>query len=642
MAYLEPNGTIEIFENISLDNSYNNSLWFDSISDQTNYFNSQSKRTYPRCYYTRKNRGFIRVKDKADTLYRYNYMRYKNASHTNKWIYCFILSVDYINENTTQINYEVDLIQTYMFDIVIRDSFVDRQHSLTDEIGDNLIEENLKIGDNYIVEGHDTLVDLTPDRILFVIAKQIEYTGGIYHVMAPAFSVINGVGTKTTIAATKIPTSQQEASTLSIGLGAYFANINDNDIVEIVTYNSKLDGLANISISQSNLFGGNFFSYPTTIVTNDSYRENINTSISMKSDFDGYVPKNKKLFSYPYKFFSVLGADKDTQDYKYELFMKENNSRPINFLLEGALFPYPQYILAPKNYQTVPKSGSHIPIGEMSVAYASSVAITDVVNVPYATDTFKGYLLQTQGSRTYAIARTLASVGMAIASFGATSIASGAGAIAGSTGAIGTSLIPYAGTAIGQPLHRAMGDELPSTKVGSIFREANFPPEQKLQYESPSATNYSYGRKANPYPAIGSLLSGAANARGLANGVNGGLNSDGIKVGSHRLRFEYFCYCIKPEYAKIIDEYFTMYGYKMNSLMGVISPSSTNNESKNKRRKYWNYTKTVGCNVEKSVTTIGCTSDEMTGIAEIYDKGITFWQPYHVIGDYTGDNSPRA
>lgn len=83
--------------------------------------------------------------------------------------------------------------------------------------------------------------------------------------------------------------------------------------------------------------------------------------------------------------------------------------------------------------------------------------------------------------------------------------------------------------------------------------------------------------------------------------------------------FYTYCRCITPEYARIIDGYFDMYGYAVNRVK-VPDRSS---------RPSWNYVKT-----KNAVITGTCPVDDMAKIRSIFDRGVTFWH-----GDYVGDYS---
>lgn len=81
---------------------------------------------------------------------------------------------------------------------------------------------------------------------------------------------------------------------------------------------------------------------------------------------------------------------------------------------------------------------------------------------------------------------------------------------------------------------------------------------------------------------------------------------------------------ITADHAKTIDGYFTMYGYKLNS---VQKPNIA-------ARPAFTYVKTVGCHIKSNMCT-----DDVCRIESIFDKGITFWKNGDRIGDYSIDNA---
>ena len=81
---------------------------------------------------------------------------------------------------------------------------------------------------------------------------------------------------------------------------------------------------------------------------------------------------------------------------------------------------------------------------------------------------------------------------------------------------------------------------------------------------------------------------------------------------------------VKSEYAKIIDDYFTMYGYKVNSLK---IPNITG-------RTYWNYVKTIGCNFEGNIP-----QGDLNEIKNMFNRGITLWHNPTYYLDYSQSNT---
>ena len=81
---------------------------------------------------------------------------------------------------------------------------------------------------------------------------------------------------------------------------------------------------------------------------------------------------------------------------------------------------------------------------------------------------------------------------------------------------------------------------------------------------------------------------------------------------------------ITEEVAKSIDDYFDMYGYKVDTLK---VPNVRN-------RPHWTYIKTLGCNIRGSMP-----ADDVEQLQSIVDNGITFWRNISEVGNYSLDNS---
>ena len=77
MAYIAPDSIVRILRNIPLDNTYKDTILFDSVASQTTYFTNKAKYSYLECSYLRKENK-IRVAIKADNLYDCNYIMFQN------------------------------------------------------------------------------------------------------------------------------------------------------------------------------------------------------------------------------------------------------------------------------------------------------------------------------------------------------------------------------------------------------------------------------------------------------------------------------------------------------------------------------------------------------------------------------------
>ena len=80
---------------------------------------------------------------------------------------------------------------------------------------------------------------------------------------------------------------------------------------------------------------------------------------------------------------------------------------------------------------------------------------------------------------------------------------------------------------------------------------------------------------------------------------------------------------VRAEYARIIDEFFSMFGYKVNR---VKTPNITG-------RANWNYVKTVGCYVRADIP-----QEDVIEIQSMFNNGVTFWHNASTFGDYSQSN----
>ena len=138
--------------NVPLENDYKHTLYFSSLTAQTNYFLGRKVANVDvgsDFSYQRKDQ-IIRYPKDYDKLVGCNYVMYKNASYSNKWYYAFITKMEYINDGMTAITIETDVIQTWMFDYTVKKSFVEREHCKEDKIGLHTVPEQLETGD-YII-----------------------------------------------------------------------------------------------------------------------------------------------------------------------------------------------------------------------------------------------------------------------------------------------------------------------------------------------------------------------------------------------------------------------------------------------------------------------------------------------------------
>lgn len=141
-----PDGKLYIISGCPCDPDYEHTLYWPNKEGQHAYFLTKAKYRVDNMSYQRAKRGRVRVQYKVEDLYDCNYIAFQNSSFGNKWFYAFIDDVTYVNNITSEISYTIDVIQTWITEMDLQQCFVEREHSETDAIGDNIIPENIDPG----------------------------------------------------------------------------------------------------------------------------------------------------------------------------------------------------------------------------------------------------------------------------------------------------------------------------------------------------------------------------------------------------------------------------------------------------------------------------------------------------------------
>lgn len=129
---------------------------------------------------------------------------------------------------------------------------------------------------------------------------------------------------------------------------------------------------------------------------------------------------------------------------------------------------------------------------------------------------------------------------------------------------------------------------------------------------------------ANAYSQISNTLGAQSEKQMKPNTIQGNTNSADVNFAQGYIGFGFYPMSIKAEFARIIDNYFSMYGYKVHT---TKIPNITS-------RRCWNYIKTIKCNVDGNIP-----QEDLQIIRNNFDKGITFWHDPSYIYNYNLDNN---
>ena len=121
-------------------------------------------------------------------------------------------------------------------------------------------------------------------------------------------------------------------------------------------------------------------------------------------------------------------------------------------------------------------------------------------------------------------------------------------------------------------------------------------------------------QESNAIGNISSILSQAYKASIAADISKGNLNNGGPNTANHKQQFYGGRCSVSGQYMLMIDDYFNMFGYKVNAIKIPQFDS----------RPYYNYIKTSGVNLIAEIPL-----DAIKDIKAMFDNGTTIW---HNIG----------
>lgn len=359
---IQPNSKIYILKNVPLDTTYDHTLYFANSTSQYNYFYSKVKHTLTAQSYQRVNRGLARIGKSADDCYDCNYMMFQNTSFGTKWFYAYITKVEYVNNETCEIEFEIDPIQTWWFDFTIDYCFVEREHSVTDGLFENLVPEDLEIGDYEIIGSN--AFDMNSQGIAMLSSKLYDPNTGEF--IPPSGGVYDNVYTPLNLEIT-LDVSGNSGRSLT---APFVDNGQEDAIIAMYQYPTKF-GFA----------GASWYDF---------------TYLMKEYVGNTYVPKNKKLLSYPYNLCVITNFDGETAELKWENW---NNTDRGKFKVIGTSMGQPSALCCPFGYR-----------GKGGQDYDSGITYNHFPAIPIPGDAFKAYWAQNKNSVATSIGGSIASM----------------------------------------------------------------------------------------------------------------------------------------------------------------------------------------------------------------------------------------
>ena len=329
MAYISPNSNIWILKGVPLDAKHTKSYRPKSKAEQFEVFTAFTAYTLTNQSYIRHSNNSIRVELQADSVINCNYMLFQNNSFGDKIFYAFITDVEYISNSTCRIEYKIDVLQTYYFDIDFLPSWIDREHSKTDGIGDS-ITADYYIGKNIVYNEIQSIIpqgdSFTHTVLMIITTKQFDQPT----VAAQRYYYVS------------VDTPQgyvMQCDITLIDFLSYPDRINDidSDINNYINNNGDgVNGVMDMLIIPKWLVSSAVWDNDKPYI---SYHQKPRAvygvanapNTSANDTIDGYTPVNKKLYTFPYNYANLMTPSGDSRQIVYEKWGKTANVSKFEF-----------------------------------------------------------------------------------------------------------------------------------------------------------------------------------------------------------------------------------------------------------------------------------------------------------------------
>lgn len=533
--YILPDNDVWLFKGVPLEDNYQDSVIWEvgknvdgsqiapqeSIEQarerQFQYFteNVGTEPRYPHIRlaamtYLREGRKYLRIDLPYTSAIQYNYMIFKNNGeyaiapntsgyhYEHRYYYAFITKFEYINDKTTLVHYEIDLLQTYNFDYELDECMIEREHSATDSPGDNLIPEKIEIGEKICDSDYrcwarvehtgefDEYFDLFAiDKITVVVASTFTYTvteDQHYTLQNVGGHIQNGVY------------SGLHFSYFDLFAGGDHPDVNElNNLLRAVADAGQESGIVSIFAIPAK-FTNPPYSYQGNTYNPVEYNWDIPLTsqgiekewmYSYKINGQTYYkkPNNKKLYTQPFTDLVVYNGLGDLAKYGFEYFKEEQaTSADFKFIrlkIYATTGTAPEITCVPYNYKGITQN------------FIEKINIDNFPQCSYAIDAYRAWLAQNK----VRFANQLMGAGLSAVM---------GGLVAGPIGIAGGFANIFSTTA---------------NLVTEAYQHSILPPQAK--------------GNTTPY----------------------------LSLADDELGFHAYCFRPNDEYAQIIDNYFDLYGY---------------------------------------------------------------------------------
>lgn len=589
MATVPLSGTnIRLLSGVPFSNDYKNTRWFDTKTEQTNYFTakpviySNDKHNFQRI----EGKHFIAVNKSIDELWGVNYLMFQNAEYNSKWFYAFVTKLEYKQTNNTLVHFQIDVFQTWKFEMNFKPSYVVREHrTLWNSDGSpvvNTADEGLAYGSEYDTVSAVQVQPTEGYKWLVIITKEPMHNGSSNYVyptvvgtpqplcvyISPFLddnTVPNVVDTTGQGGVISKPTDilkglYTDTNAVNNVVSIYVTDFTGLPVTisgDVITFTGSGNEVVMVQISD----GGTAFFNCMWVRKVEDFGTEVK---SLGNKYSGYkTVKESKLLMHPYTQLIFDDFKGNRMSYKNEYIANPN----INLLVKGSL--------GHSNKTSYGLVGYNRNTSDLENVITDEFALinNEPNDIPVITDMLSAYI---QGNRN-SLANQKQSIIFNGIMNGMSGIASGVGA------GIGPIPNPVGMVQAGISVAQGAGNTVLELQAMQAKRQdiADTPPQMA---KMGSNTSYTIGN-----------------------------NFNGVFVIKKQ---------IKDEYMIKLEHFFNMFGYKTNE---VKIPNFHT-------REFWNYVQTSSCTITGNFN-----NEDLQELKGVFDNGITLWHTDDV-GNYSLEN----
>lgn len=697
-----PQSKIYLLKGLEID-AMNNTFWgaFDTPEKQFNFFiDNYDHIVFENYTYQRKD-GTVVVPGLYDDLRLYNYLIYQNGDTGNKskWIYCFITSLGYLNDNATSISFETDVIQTWRFEIEnnFMESYIAYEHRPQYyDLGDGMYRpcintqpENIELGTD-LISDKQYLIDANRLTSFAVIGMTCDMSGKDSYTNAQ-------LGAPSQINYYIFPFNRytgNDIKSLKIGSasGATVTITGLSTILDAIRKNEKLVGKC-VSITVTNSIPGLVVENGQVIIKrdcfsgeqqgdyqiltykaktmNDMYSNDLDTFAKTQVyDIPAFIGFTEftKLYSYPYSYLVISDNNGTTKAFKNELWQDMKNAQ---FIYVGS--PNSSKInIVPLNYKVTNETYSKLlnldnsfesqyetslPIisdttalmlqssrNSMNVGL-SNIRRSNETNSAIASATGNALSAQTSLQNNLNLSVTARNTNLASnlndLQNKSNMINASISAIGGLSGGIASALTGNIGGAVGSLVGAGLGIGQTAMQNQINTKQTNMQNANALANANAQASANSQSTAiSNQLRQLTTQYQNQTNIQNAMDSYNARIHdaqatADSIVTGSNDLM---------RQIALDLNT-FVLYVYrptdeykqKLDKIWNMRGYATNTVDYPNLRSKTsWNYIQTVKCNIKGT----GIDPSDLEKIKRVFDNGITLWHNKNV-GDYTQNNGER-